>query len=162
MQNSGEGKCGGKPTVSIADALRFSCNVPMAQLGIALGQDRIRQQAELFGFGKKVKYPMTSTASVYPENMDDAQVALSAFGQFDVRTNPLQMAMVSAAVANQGVLMTPNLVENVLSSNLSVLAQPQPEYFLATNVKRNCAVSKRNDDWCGVTRCIWKRAHKRC
>ena len=88
----------------------FSCNVPMAQLGIALGQDRIRQQAELFGFGKKVKYPMTSTASVYPENMDDAQVALSAFGQYDVRSNPLQMAMVSAAVANQGVLMTPNLV----------------------------------------------------
>jgi peptidoglycan glycosyltransferase len=129
VQNSGEGKCGGKPTVSIADALRFSCNVPMAQLGIALGQDRIRQQAELFGFGKKVKYPMTSTASVYPENMDDAQVALSAFGQYDVRSNPLQMAMVSAAVANQGVLMTPNLVENVLSSNLSVLAQPQPNIF---------------------------------
>ena len=129
VNNSGEGKCGGKPTVSIADALRFSCNVPMAQLGIALGQDRIRQQAELFGFGKKVKYPMTSTASVYPENMDDAQVGLSAFGQYDVRSNPLQMAMVSAAIANQGVLMTPNLVENVLSSNLSVLAQSQPNIF---------------------------------
>jgi peptidoglycan glycosyltransferase len=129
VQNSGEGKCGGKSTVSIADALRFSCNVPMAQLGIALGQDRIRAQAELFGFGKKVKYPMTSTASIYPSNMDDAQVGLSSFGQYDDRTNPLQMAMVSAAIANQGVLMKPNLVENVLSSNLSVLAQPQPEIF---------------------------------
>lgn len=129
VQNSGEGKCGGKGTVSIADALRLSCNVPMAQLGIALGQDRIRAQAELFGFGKKIKYPMTATASVYPENMDEAQTALSAFGQYDVRTNPLQMAMVSAAVANQGVLMKPNLIENVLSSNLSVLAQPQPEIF---------------------------------
>jgi peptidoglycan glycosyltransferase len=101
----------------------------MAQLGIALGQDQIRKQAELFGFGKKVKYPMTSTASVYPENMDDAQVGLSAFGQYDVRSNPLQMAMVSAAIANQGVLMTPNLVENVLSSNLSVLMQSQPNIF---------------------------------
>jgi peptidoglycan glycosyltransferase len=129
VQNSGEGKCGGKPTVSIIDALKLSCNVPMAQLGIALGQDRIRAQAELFGFGKKVRYPMTSTASIYPENMDDAQVALSAFGQYDVRTNPLQMAMVSAAIANQGVLMKPNVIENVLSSNLSLLAQPQPEIF---------------------------------
>ena len=129
VQNSGEGKCGGKPTVSIADAVRFSCNVPMAQLGIALGQDTIRKQAQLFGFGRKVTYPMTSTASIYPENMDDAQVGLSSFGQYDDRTNPLQMAMVSAAVANQGVLMKPNLVENVLSSNLSVLAQPQPEIF---------------------------------
>jgi peptidoglycan glycosyltransferase len=129
VQNSGEGKCGGKPTVSIADAVRFSCNVPMAQLGIALGQETIRKQAQLFGFGKRVTYPMTSTASIYPDNMDDAQVGLSSFGQFDDRTNPLQMAMVSAAVANQGVEMKPNLVENVLSSSLSVIAQPQPEIF---------------------------------
>ena len=129
VQNSGEGKCGGKPTVSIADAVRFSCNVPMAQLGIALGQDTIRKQAQLFGFGRKVTYPMTSTASIYPDNMDDAQVGLSSFGQYDDRTNPLQMAMVSAAVANQGVEMKPNLVENVLSSSLSVIAQPQPEIF---------------------------------
>ena len=142
VQNSGEGKCGGKATVSIADALRLSCNVPMAQLGLALGQDRIRAQAELFGFGKKVKYPMTSTASVYPSNMDDAQVALSAFGQYDVRTNPLQMAMVSAAIANQGVLMKPNMIENVLSSNLSLLAQPQPEIFSQPMSKATAAAVK--------------------
>ncbi|MEY4436737.1 MAG: hypothetical protein RL100_201 [Actinomycetota bacterium] len=129
IQNSGEGKCGGKSTVTIADALRFSCNIPFAQLGAAIGQDTIRKQAELFGFGKKVMFPMTSTASVYPENMDNAQTMLSAFGQYDVKTNPLQMAMVSSAIANQGVLMKPNLVENVLSSNLSVLAAPQPEIF---------------------------------
>lgn len=139
VQNSGEGKCGGQSTVTIADALRFSCNVPFAQLGIALGQDRIRAQAELFGFGKKVKFPMTSTASVYPSDMDEAQTGLSAFGQFDVRTNPLQMAMVSAAVANQGVLMKPNLIENVLSSNLSVLAQPQPEIFSQAMSKETAA-----------------------
>lgn len=139
IQNSGEGKCGGQSTVTIADALRLSCNIPFAQLGIAIGQDRIRAQAELFGFGKKVKFPMTSTPSVYPSNMDDAQTALSAFGQFDVRTNPLQMAMVSAAVANQGVLMKPNLIENVLSSNLSVLAQPQPEIFSQPMSKETAA-----------------------
>ena len=129
VQNSGEGKCGGKTTVSIADALRLSCNVPFAQLGIALGQDRIRAQAELFGFGKTVKFPMTSTASVYPTGMDEAQTALSAFGQFDVRVTPLQMAMVSMAVANKGVLMKPNLIENVQSSNLSIIDQPQPSVF---------------------------------
>jgi peptidoglycan glycosyltransferase len=103
--------------------------VPFAQLGIALGQDRIRAQAELFGFGKTVQFPMTSTASVYPTGMDEAQTALSAFGQFDVRVTPLQMAMVSMAVANKGVLMKPNLIENVQSSNLSIIDQPQPSVF---------------------------------
>ena len=129
VQNSGEGKCGGKSTVSIADALRFSCNVPFAQLGIKLGQDRIRTQAELFGFGKSIKIPLTATPSVYPSNMDDAQTALSAFGQFDDRVTPLQIAMVSAAIANKGVLMKPNLIESVLSSSLAVVDQPQPSVF---------------------------------
>lgn len=129
VMNSGEGKCGSGKDVSIADALRLSCNVPFAQLGIALGQDRIRAQAELFGFGKNFEFPMTSTASVYPKGMDEAQTGLSAFGQYDVRVTPLQMAMVSAAVANKGVLLKPNLIENVVTSNLSILNQPTPEVF---------------------------------
>jgi len=126
IYNSGEGKCGGKPRVSIADALKWSCNIPFAQLGIALGQDKIRAQAELFGFGKSLKIPLTVTPSIYPQNMDDAQTGLSAFGQFDDRVTPLQIAMVSAAVANGGVMMKPNLVNYVQSSTLSILDQPQP------------------------------------
>lgn len=121
VYNSGEGKCGGAPRVSIADALRLSCNVPMAQLGIALGQDKIRAQAELFGFGKSLKIPLSVTPSTYPSGMDDAQTGLSAFGQFDDRVTPLQICMVSAAIANHGVLMKPDLVAYVQSSNLSVL-----------------------------------------
>ncbi|MEN9962309.1 MAG: hypothetical protein RIS66_722 [Actinomycetota bacterium] len=126
VQNSGEGKCGGKATVSIADALRFSCNVPMAQLGILLGEDVIRAQAEKFGFGKKLNVPLSITPSVYPEGMDDAQLGLSAFGQFDDRMTVMQVAMMSAAVANNGLLMKPNLIENVLSSNLAALNTPSP------------------------------------
>ena len=129
VQNSGEGKCGGKATVSIADALRFSCNVPFAQLGIALGQDAIRAQAEKFGFGDAIEIPLRSTASVYPKNMDDAQVGLSSFGQFDDRVTPLQIAMISAAIANNGTLMKPNLVENVVSANLSSLYAPTPQVY---------------------------------
>ena len=126
VYNSGEGKCGGRSTVTIADALRFSCNVPFAQLGIALGQDRIRAQAELFGFGKALRIPMSVTPSIYPQGMDDAQTGLSAFGQYNDRVTPMQMALVAATIANGGVAMKPTLIENVISSNLSVLQQNQP------------------------------------
>lgn len=126
IYNSGEGKCGGKPRVSIADALRFSCNIPFAQLGLALGQDKIRRQAELFGFGKKISVPISVTPSTYPEGMDDPQTALSSFGQFDDRVTPMQMAMVSAAIANGGKLMAPTLVSYVQSSTLSILNQTTP------------------------------------
>lgn len=129
IQNSGEGKCGGKPTVSIADALKLSCNVPFAQLGIKLGQDAIRAQAEKFGFGSAIEIPLRSTPSTYPTGMDDAQTGLSAFGQFDDRVTPLQIAMISAAIANNGTLMKPNLIENVVSANLSSLYSPSPSEF---------------------------------
>lgn len=126
VYNSGEGRCGGQTTVSLADALRYSCNVPFAQVGIQLGQDKIRRQAELFGFGKSIRVPLLVTPSVYPDSMDDAQTGLSSFGQFDVRVTPMQMAMVASAIANGGTLMKPNLIENVLSSNLASLYQPKP------------------------------------
>ncbi len=129
VQNSGEGKCGGKATVSIADALRFSCNVPFAQLGIKLGQDAIRAQAEKYGFGQAIEIPLRSTASTYPTGMDEAQTGLSSFGQFDDRVTPLQIAMISAAIANNGTLMKPNLIENVVSANLSSLYAPSPSIF---------------------------------
>ena len=73
-----------------------------------------------------MKTPLTSVASVYPTGMDQAQLGLSSFGQFDVRVTPLQIAMISSAVANKGLLMKPNLVQTVLSSNLAVLNAPTP------------------------------------
>lgn len=138
--NSNDETCGRGEEVSLSYAIRYSCNVPFVELGLALGQDRIRAQAELFGFGKEIEVPMRATASIYPENMDDAQLALSSFGQFDVRVSPLQMAMVSSAIANGGILMKPNLIESVISPNLSVLNQPSPEVF-AQPITQDTALS---------------------
>lgn len=125
--NSSRKTCGPKAQVSLSYAMRFSCNVPFVELGLALGQDRIRAQAELFGFGKEIRVPMLATPSVYPEEMDQAQLGLSSFGQFDVRVSPLQMALVSSAIANGGLMMQPNLIESVISPNLSVIQSTQPE-----------------------------------
>jgi peptidoglycan glycosyltransferase len=129
IRNSGGALCGSGATVSLGTALAKSCNVPFAQLGVALGQDRIRAQAELMGFGDELRIPNPVTASIYPSRMDDAQTALSAFGQFDVRTTPLQMAMVSSAIANRGVLMYPQLIDSVVANNLNLLSQPNPRVY---------------------------------
>ena len=129
IQNSGEGKCGGGAQVTLANALKLSCNIPFAQVGINIGQGTIGDMAESFGFGKSVKLPLVATPSVYPTGMDDAQTALTAFGQYDVRVTPLQIAMVSAAIANKGELMQPYLIRQVLSSNLAQLAQTKPSVF---------------------------------
>jgi penicillin-binding protein A len=127
--NSGGGTCGPGETVTIATALRLSCNVPLAQLGLELGDEAIRDMAEKFGFNTEHTIPMAVTPSRYPQVLDDAQTALSAFGQYEVRATPLQMAMVSAAIANGGIAMKPNLIDQILAPNLSPIHSFQPEEF---------------------------------
>jgi peptidoglycan glycosyltransferase len=138
--NSADSACGGAETVSIATALRLSCNVPMAQLAGALGDDAIRAQAEKFGFGTSFDIPMPSTPSVYPETQDEAETWLSGFGQGNVRASPLQMAMVSAAIANGGILMKPTLVESIVAPDLSILQSLQPEVYSRPLTAENAAV----------------------
>lgn len=138
IYNSGNSNCGGAKTVTLLYAMQFSCNIPFAELGVALGQDKIRAMAKAFGFGKSFRIPTVATASVYPENMDEAQTALTSFGQFDVRVTPLQMALITAAIANGGKEMNPQLIENVQSSNLALLNQTQPSEF-ATPISKSTA-----------------------
>jgi len=124
--NSGGGTCGGGDTVTIATALRLSCNIPMAELGLQLGDKAIRDTAEKFGFNTDYSIPLNVSQSSYPLELDDAQLALSAFGQTSVRATPLQMAMVSATIANGGVEMAPNLIDQILAPNLSPLQSFEP------------------------------------
>lgn len=124
--NSGGGTCGGGDTVTIATALRLSCNIPMAELGLQLGEKAIRDTAVKFGFNTDYSIPLNVSQSAYPLELDDAQLALSAFGQTSVRATPLQMAMVSATIANGGVEMAPNLIDQILAPNLSPLQSFEP------------------------------------
>lgn len=121
IKNTGGGTCGGGATATIATALRLSCNLPFAELGLELGAEAIRMQAEKFGFNSTFEIPTDVEASTYPRVLDDAQTMMSAFGQFDVRATPLQMAMVSAAIANKGRVMNPTLVDAITTGDLAPL-----------------------------------------
>jgi peptidoglycan glycosyltransferase len=129
ITNSGGDLCGGTPTVSIAVALSLSCNIPFAEIGQALGSQAIREQANRFGFNEEIAVPLVSTPSIYPRALDEPQTMLSAFGQSSVRASPLQMAMVSMAIANGGSLMRPNLVENIMTADLRTLEQFEAQQF---------------------------------
>lgn len=129
ITNAEGGSCGGGDTASIKTALQYSCNIPFAQLGQALGYDKIHAQAKAYGFeDQNLAIPMKVTPSVYPQTTDDAQQEISSFGQGNDRVSPLQMAMVSSAIANGGILMKPNLVQSVTSPDLTS-RQVSPEQY---------------------------------
>jgi peptidoglycan glycosyltransferase len=122
-------QCGTGTQITLADALRVSCNTAYGGLGLKLGGDAIRQQAEAFGFNSDIPIDgaMHASASVFPRDIPAPQVAFSAIGQYDDAVTPMQMAMVAAAVANDGVVMKPYLVDRTLGPDLSTLSVTQPD-----------------------------------
>jgi len=141
--NFGGGGCGSDP-ITLANALRVSCNTAFGQLGLDVGADALREQAERFGFNDPdLTIPMPVVESVFPAEMDLPVTAQSAIGQRDVQATPMQMAMVSAAIANGGQLMTPYVVQTVRSADLSRVSETKPELY-STAVSPGTAASLRD------------------
>ncbi|GAA3563888.1 penicillin-binding transpeptidase domain-containing protein [Nonomuraea rosea] len=126
LQNAGNTACGdARPTLTYA--FQASCNTAFANIGLQLGQDLLRDQAEAFGFNApNLTVPLATATSRYPLAMDRPQTALAAIGHHDNRATPLMIAMLSAAVANEGVLMRPYLVEEVRLPDGSLINRANP------------------------------------
>ncbi|MEV6179315.1 penicillin-binding transpeptidase domain-containing protein [Streptomyces sp. NPDC052015] len=113
---------------SIRVALQYSCNNVFARMAVQLGQDKVRAMAERFGFDDETQdVPVRAYTSVYPSDMDESSTALTGIGQYDVTATPLQMAMVSAAIANDGKLVSPHMVSQITDSNGDVLTDYDEE-----------------------------------
>ncbi|MDK1346079.1 penicillin-binding transpeptidase domain-containing protein [Streptomyces sp. 378] len=107
---------------TIRTALEYSCNNVFAKMAVKLGQDKVKAMAEKFGFNDdRLDVPVRAYTSVYPSDMYPSQTALTGIGQFDVTATPLQMAMVSAAMANGGKLVSPHMVAQITDSGGDVL-----------------------------------------
>ena len=126
IQNYGGESCGKTEQITLEQALTVSCNTAFADLGITLGWSAIEDKAKEFGWTDTFRVPLVVTPSRLPINPSDASVGQSSLGQFDVRATPMQMAMVAAAIANNGRLMTPYLVDTVRASDLSVIEKSTP------------------------------------
>jgi peptidoglycan glycosyltransferase len=93
-----------------------------------LGEDAIKKQAEKFGFGQDLEIPLNVTPSSFPSDLNPPQLAQSAIGQYEVRSTPMQMAMVTASIANGGKMMKPQLVDRVLNANtLEPIEETRPK-----------------------------------
>ena len=117
--------CGGTK-ITMTQALKVSCNTAFANLGMDVGEDKLREQAQLFGFDRRHLDDLGGVASQFPDKLNEAQLALSSIGQYDVAASPLQMAMVAAAIANDGVLMDPYVVSTVRSQDLTPIETHKP------------------------------------
>ncbi|MGY1622388.1 peptidoglycan D,D-transpeptidase FtsI family protein [Geodermatophilus sp. SYSU D00965] len=128
LENFGGSSCSSTGEQPLIDALTISCNTAFAQLGIDLGEDAVRDMAEAFGMdGEQRQIPLTVEPSTMGDPENDAQLGVSSIGQQSVVVTPLQAAMIAAAVANDGTLMQPYLVDQLRAPDLSVIDETDPE-----------------------------------
>ncbi len=118
--------------LDLKHAFAVSSNVFFAGLGVELGSNPVRSIAEKMGMNKQVPFDLSLKRSVYPENdggMTKADMAASAIGQGKVLVTPLQLTLVTAAMANDGVVMEPRVVSRILAPNGAVVKKFAPTVY---------------------------------
>ncbi len=117
-------------------ALAKSCNTYFATHGVESGDEGFLNVAKGFGFGEKIPFELpinrsslTNTEKV-PTNLDDNLLAASVFGQGEVLVSPFHMALITAGIANKGVIMKPHIVKKVLDEEQNALYEAKTESWL--------------------------------
>lgn len=127
LENYGGSACGGGPTASLREAFARSCNTAFVELGIDTGADKLKSAAQAFGFdAPPAPIPLQVAESTVGPISDAAALGMSSIGQRDVAVTPLQNAMVAATIANDGITMTPYLVDTLKGPDLSNIATTAP------------------------------------
>lgn len=124
LPNYGGELCGG----TLFTILARSCNTSFAQMGLDLGGDTMTAGAQAFGFDSVPPFDLPAVASRFPTDFtrDQPKLAQASIGQNDVAATPLQMAMVAAAIANDGVAMEPYVVADVRDGEGALVDQHDP------------------------------------
>ncbi|NLY52175.1 MAG: hypothetical protein GX063_04615 [Firmicutes bacterium] len=129
---------GGTPwgRISLLDALVVSSNTVFTEVARKIGSDQLLQMAGSFGLGRKPPLAGENVgAGKLPSGpLSPLELAQLAIGQYGIVTTPLQMAMVVQAVANDGLMMEPLLVDAVKASGNGGkwINQPRPMGYVVS------------------------------
>lgn len=114
--------------IDITRGFAVSSNVVFCTLGAELGGDKLLSVAERFGFNKGIDFDIDVKKSIFPKNIsDDAKEAALGIGQGDILSTPMQMAMVTCGIANDGIIMKPYLVGSVLNQYGDIIKETKQQ-----------------------------------
>ena len=127
----------------LADALRESCNVTFATLALRLGSRGLSSAFDRFGVGEEfTDAEIAMTAAHVPEmsRLSDGAIAQIGIGQGELLVTPLQMALIADAFANDGKIMRPYLVEQVLTAEGTPLYEANPAVARTATTAERAAI----------------------
>jgi cell division protein FtsI (penicillin-binding protein 3) len=117
--------------LNVWDILKFSSNIGTGKIGLRLGQEKLYGYLKAFGFGKRTGAKPRDRESrgiirKGRRGWSDMEIANISFGQ-GIAVTAVQMTAALAALGNQGRLMRPILVKEVLDANGETISRSEPE-----------------------------------
>lgn len=122
-------KPGGHGAQSFVEVVQNSCNPGFVKIGLDLGKERFYKYIKAFGFGQRTGIPLAgeSKGIVIPEkNAKPISIATISIGQ-SISVTPIQLITAVSAVANDGVLLKPQLVKEIRSADGQQVKKIEPE-----------------------------------
>ena len=119
---------GHKGTKTLRQALQVSCNTSLMQLGQRIGAPTLYKYYEAFGFFNKtnIDLPQEASSTYWElEDVNDVELATMSFGQRFTIT-PIQLVSAISAIANDGVLMKPRIVKQIINPETGTTTDIEP------------------------------------
>lgn len=117
-------------TINVRKAFEVSSNFAFCTLGYELGAQNVKDAAEAFGVNKDIDMDIpVSKSRIDYKKMTNEDAALVSIGQGQLLMTPLHVAMLGAAVANNGKMMKPYLVNTITTSSGLTLSTTKPTVF---------------------------------
>ncbi len=122
-----DGKAHGN--VNMDTAFAKSCNIYFSELGVKIGAQSLVDTADSFGFNKDIGLALEYSRSSFAmtASAEENEIVETAFGQGKTLVTPLFMAMVTSAVANNGMMMQPYIVDHTLTPSGGIRNRTIPE-----------------------------------
>lgn len=96
---------------NLEKALIHSDNVYFAKAALKIGKNLFKQELDRYGFNKPLNFEQNTDISVYGNIDSEAKLAVSGFGQGEMEVNPIFMAKIYSAFANNGNAVTPYILQ---------------------------------------------------
>ena len=131
--------------VNLEQALTESCNVTFGTLAMRLGDAKLQKAFDRFGFTKALTGDVASAAPHLPDfsRLGKGDTAQIGIGQSELLVTPISMAMLAAAFANQGVIMKPYMIDEVITPNGVVLRKTEPTKWLEADTTERAQLINR-------------------
>ncbi|MDD4081574.1 MAG: penicillin-binding transpeptidase domain-containing protein, partial [Eubacteriales bacterium] len=118
-------------TINLEKAMEVSCNITFAKVALEVGDEGMRQAGQAFGMDDYFLFTdLVVENSAYPTtNRVNKEIAWTGPGQSALLLTPLHMTMITAAVANDGVMMEPKIMLHAVSDAGDTKASLAPRAY---------------------------------